>query len=233
MTYRATLEATWPPAEARPLGPFLLRRGAGGGKRVSAASLAGAWTPDDIAPAEEAMRAWGQTPLFVLWPGEAALDAELSRRGYHLIDPVVGYAAPVSAFDAPPRMTTFPHWPPMEIARDLWAEAGTDPARLAVMERATGPKTVILARSDDKPAGIAFVALHGSQAMIHAVEVRPQMRRRGVGRHLCQAAAGFAARNGAEALSLAVTEGNSAARALYSSLGMRVVEQYHYRIQEP
>ncbi|MCW1918395.1 GNAT family N-acetyltransferase [Rhodobacter sp. KR11] len=233
MSYRATLEATWLPAETRALGCFTLRRGAGGGKRVSAASLECDWTGQDLAPVQQAMRAWDQPALFVLWPGQQAFDAELSRRGYRLIDPVVGYAAAVSAFDAPPRMTTFPHWPPMEIARELWAEAGTDAARLQVMERAAGPKSVILARSDDKPAGIAFVALHGPHAMIHAVEVRPQARRRGVGRHLMQAAAGFAAENGAETLSLAVTEGNSAARALYSSLGMRVVEHYHYRIQEP
>jgi len=233
MRYRTALEATWPPAETRELAAFTLRRGAGGGKRVSAASLSGALVPDAIPEAEAAMRGWGQAPLFVIWPGDEALDAALSRRGYRVIDPVVGYAAPVAGFEPAPRMTTFPHWPPMEIARDLWAEAQTDAARLAVMERVLGPKTVILARTGDKPAGVAFVAVSGDTAMIHAVEVRPQMRRKGVGRHLCQAAATFAAENGALTLALAVTEGNSAARALYSSLGMQVVGQYHYRIQEP
>ena len=33
----AALEATWPPASSQRLGPFRLRDGAGGGKRVSAA----------------------------------------------------------------------------------------------------------------------------------------------------------------------------------------------------
>nr|WP_227754409.1 GNAT family N-acetyltransferase [Stagnihabitans tardus] len=101
------------------------------------------------------------------------------------------------------------------------------------MERVKGPKAVILARSDDKPSGAGFVAVHGATAMIHAVEVRPAMRRRGAGRHILLAAAAFAAEHGARTLALAVTEGNSAARALYSSLGMQVVGQYHYRIQEP
>ncbi len=233
MSFRDTLDATWPAAELLPHGPFLLRRGAGGGKRVSAASLRGAWAPADLAEAEEAMRALGQEALFVLWPGDEALDAALDARGYRLIDPVVGYAAPVASFAPAPRMTTFPHWPPMEIARDIWAEAGIGPARVAVMERATGPKAAILARSDDKPSGAGFVALHETAAMIHAVEVRPALRRRGAGRHILQAAAQFAAQAGAETLSLAVTEGNTAARALYSSLGMQVVGQYHYRVQAP
>jgi N-acetylglutamate synthase len=35
------MEATWPPAATTRLGPWLLRDGKGGGKRVSAATLAG------------------------------------------------------------------------------------------------------------------------------------------------------------------------------------------------
>ncbi len=53
----AAIDATWPPAEFRSAGSWLLRRGAGGGQRVSAAS-----TTDqaaDLAPAEAGMRAWG------------------------------------------------------------------------------------------------------------------------------------------------------------------------------
>ena len=232
MSFAEVLDATWAPAETRDLGPFRLRRGAGGGKRVSAASRLGAFRPGDIDEAEAAMEAWGQERLFVLWPGDEALDAELNRRGYRVIDPVLAYEGPVP-LAPPPHMTTFPHWPPMQIARDLWAEAHIGPGRLAVMERVTGPKAVILARSDDKPSGAGFVAVHGTTAMIHAVEVRATMRRKGAGRHILQAAALFAAQNGARTLALAVTEGNSAARALYSSLGMQVVGQYHYRIQEP
>lgn len=230
MSFRAALDATWPAAETLTLGSFRLRRGAGGGKRVSAASLEG--DLGDPGPAEAQMRAWGQVPLFVLW-GDSALDQALAARGYARIDPVVGYAAPVEAFQPPPRMTAFSHWPPMEIVREIWAEGHIGPERLAVMERVQGPKAAILARSDDRPSGAGFVAVHGQTAMIHAVEVRPQLRRRGAGRHILQAAAAFAAEHGATTLALAVTEGNSAARALYSSLGMRVVEHYHYRIQEP
>jgi GNAT superfamily N-acetyltransferase len=67
--------------------------------------------------------------------------------------------------------------------------------------------------------------------MIHAVEVRPSLRRRGAGRQILAAAAQWAAEQGADRLALAVTQANSAARALYASLGMQPVGEYHYRIK--
>lgn len=223
------MEATWPPIARCQTGPWTIREGAGGGKRISAASVSGKWHDSDIRQAEAAMLDLGQHPLFVIWPGDEALDAALATRGYALIDPVLGYAAPVAAFAPPPRMTTFPHWPPMQIARDIWAGGDIGPGRLAVMERASGPKTVILGRSRDKPAGAAFVALHGKTALIHAIEVRAAQRRQGTARHMLAAAAHWAADHGADRLALAVTEANAPARTLYASLAMRVVGNYHYR----
>jgi GNAT superfamily N-acetyltransferase len=126
-------------------------------------------------------------------------------------------------------MTTFPHWPPMQIASDIWAEGHIGPGRLAVMHRAAGPKTAILGRTHDKPSGTAFVALHDQTALIHALEVRPALRRQGAARQILCAAAHWAAENGADRLALAVTEANAGARALYTSLGMQVVGNYHYR----
>ena len=46
------MEATWPPARMWQQGPFILRDGAGGGKRVAAASCDGDWTDADIDAAE-------------------------------------------------------------------------------------------------------------------------------------------------------------------------------------
>ncbi len=227
--FALAMEATWPAAATLRQGPWRLRQGAGGGKRVSATSAEGDWQEGDLALAEAAMADLGQVPLFVVWPWDEALDMALAARGYERIDPVVGYAAPVSTFAPPARMTSFPHWPPMQIARDIWEEGHIGPARVAVMERVTGPRTVILGRTSDKPSAAAFVALHGTTAMIHAVEVRPALRRRGAAREILRAAAHWAAENGGDRLALAVTEANTGARALYASLGMQVVGQYHYR----
>jgi GNAT superfamily N-acetyltransferase len=225
------MEATWPPAATKPLGPWLLRDGKGGGKRVSAATLAGDFEAGSIADAEAAMRAAGTRPLFQLRPGDEALDAALAARGYAIVDPVVIYGARLAELPqtAPPLMTTFPHWPPLGIAVDLWAEGGIGPARLDVMHRVQGPKCAILGRNSDRAAGVAFVALHGRIAMLHALEVTPMMRRKGSARHILQSAIQWAQDHGATDIGLAVTTANTAARALYASFGMQVVGQYHYR----
>ncbi len=221
----AALEATWPPAASRRLGPWRLRDGAGGGKRVSAATAEGAWTPADIDAAEAAM----PDPLFMIRPEDAALDRALDDRGYARIDPVVAYAAAVSGAAPLPVLRTFPHWPPLQIALDLWAEGHIGPARIAVMQRAAGPKTAILARHADRATGVAFVAVHDRTAMLHALEVTSSHRRHGSGRTILAAAAIWARDNGADTLALVVTEANQPARALYASQGMQVVGQYHYR----
>jgi GNAT superfamily N-acetyltransferase len=227
----AALEATWPPTTTRRLGPWLLRDGKGGGKRVSAATLAGVFDPDAIAAAEDAMRGAGMRPLFQLGASDAALDAALAVRGYQIIDPVVIYSCNLAKTvqAVPPPMTTFPHWPPLGIAVDLWAEGGIDAARIDVMHRAQAPKCAILARNSDRAAGVAFVALHSTVAMLHALEVTPMMRRKGSARHILQAAALWAQSEGAADLALAVTAANMPARALYASFGMQGVGQYHYR----
>ena len=229
--FATAMQATWPPLVTESLGPWLIRTGAGGGKRVSAASAAGAWAGPDILTAEAAMQALNQEMLFVIWPWDQPLDDALASRGYAKIDPVICYAAPLTAFDPPKRMTSFPHWPPMQIARDIWAEADIGPDRIAVMHRASGRKTAILGRTADHPSGTAFVALHDQTALIHALEVRPQYRRQGAARQILNAAALWAADQNAQSLGLAVTEANHPARALYASLGMQPVGQYHYRLK--
>lgn len=229
----ATLEATWPAAGVIDCGPFRLRRGAGGGQRVSAATALGPADGAQIAAAEAAMRDLGQAPLFMLRPGEEALDAALAARGYRINDPVIGLAAPVATVAAPVSgMAAFAHWPPLAITADIWAEAGIGPARLAVMGRVAGPHTAILARAADRPVGAAFVALHQGAAMLHALEVRPGARRAGSGRRLVQAAANWAQGAGAQWLSLVVTEANAPARALYAALGFAPVTRYHYRLKD-
>ena len=224
-------ESTWPPAATHRQGPWLIREGKGGGQRVSAASAIGDWQPDDIPLAESAMRALGQSPLFVLRPSETALDQALAARGYAHHDPVVAYAGSTADLAAtePPFLTAFPHWPPLAVGAQIWAEGGIGPARLAVMQRAVGPKTAILGRSGDRAAGIAFTAIHGNVAMLHALEVAPALRRNGCGHNILRAAALWARDHGAETIALLVTERNTAARALYASLNMQIVGHYHYR----
>ncbi|MCK0151817.1 GNAT family N-acetyltransferase [Marivita sp. S6314] len=231
-TLYAVTEATWPPADHTPAGPWILRTGAGGGKRVSAATAQGDWREDDLSAAETAMRMLGQTPLFMIREGEDALDTALAGRGYEIIDPVNLWACPVEALTTVPvpRVTAFAIWEPLAIMRDIWAAGGIGDARIAVMERADGPKTGLLGRINDKPAGAGFCAIHDGIAMVHALEIVPHHRRKGLGVWMMRQAAFWAKGQGANWMSVLCTRANDGANGLYASLGMTVVGQYHYRI---
>lgn len=230
-TLAEVMEATWPPAATYRAGPWRIRDGQNGGQRVCATTAEGAWVPEDLALAEAEMAKLNQRSLFLIRATDTALDAELARQGYRLNDPVVAYAIPCAALAPPDPMAAFAHWPPLAIATDIWAEGGIGPARLAVMHRVTGPKTAILSRHNDRPTGAAFVAIHQATAMLHALEVLPHMRRQGSANIILRAAAAWAQDQGAATLSLVVTKANAPARALYASLGMQVVGNYHYRVK--
>ncbi len=223
------MEATWPAAATLQAGPWTIRDGKGGGKRVSAATADKAWQDGDIAQAEAAMAALAQPRLFLIRDQDAALDVALQARGYRIVDPVVAYAMQLTTARAPDHMTTFPHWPPMAMAVDLWAEGGIGVERREVMQRAQGAKTAILARTNDRAAGVAFVAMAGRTAMLHALEVTPSFRRQGSAHNILRAAALWALDQGADTLSLVVAVANDPARRLYASFGMTVVGNYHYR----
>ena len=155
--------------------------------------------------------------------------------GYHepiLLEEILELAGPVVPVTPPP-ITTFRVWPPLTIMTDLWTEGGIGPGRIEVMHRVSGPKTGILARQADRAAGCGFVAMDGRTAMVHALEVAPQLRRKGAAANMMRAAACWAQEHGAEHLALVVTAGNAAANALYSRMGMTVRGRYHYRIHIP
>lgn len=224
--------ATWPPASIERLGAWTIRDGQGGGKRVSAATEDWPVTDADLPTAEAAMRALGQTPLFQIRDGEGKLDALLETHGYAQIDIVNILAAPVALMqgDVQPHVEISTMWPPQDAVREIWQDGDIGAGRQAVMARADTLKTAVLARLDGQVAGAAYVGMHDGVAMVHALHVLESQRRRGVARMLMQAAANWAADQGAEVISLIVTQGNHAANPLYASMGMSLIGHYHYRI---
>ncbi|QOL81708.1 GNAT family N-acetyltransferase [Pseudooceanicola spongiae] len=230
--YMAVVDATWPPAQMRHQGAWLLRRGGGGGKRVSAASAVGAVTDADIVEAEAAMRAMEQPQLFSLRPGQEALDAKLAARGYVIVDPVNIYACPVDTLatrEKRPEQHSLATWEPLAIQREIWSAGGIGAARIEVMLRAGEPRTTLIGRYDNSPAGTAYVAVSDHVGMLHALEVLEEMRGRGMGKAMMIDAARWAAQNGAQTFSVVCTQANVAANALYNALGMTKVGHYHYR----
>jgi N-acetylglutamate synthase len=221
------MEATWPSARAWQAGGFVLRDGAGGGKRVSAASPIAAHPDFELAEAD--MIARGQVPLFQLRPEHTDLHAALATRGYRVFDPTLIYVAPIATLAAQaPAVRLFDIWPPLAIMAEIWAAGGIGRARLAVMARAPEPRTGLVARIEDRAAGAAFCAVADGIAMIHAVEVARPFRRKGLGQIILRGAAHWAQAQGAAWFGLAVTEGNTPARALYERAGMHPVTRYYY-----
>ena len=231
-TLFAAIDATWPPARQFDEAGWTFREGQGGGKRVSAATALGPVTEAQIMQAEDCMKSFGQSPLFMLRDKDAALDDLLGRRGYVVVDPVQILSAPVEALtDVPiPPVTTFTIWEPLAIMAEIWAEGGIGPARLSVMSRPR-VKTAILARWNQKPAGVAFAAVSNDIAMVHAVEVLDTQRRQGVAQWIMRQAGFWAREQKAKTVAVLCTKANAPALALYSRLGFAPAGQYHYRKQ--
>lgn len=228
------IAATWPAAGATDVGSFIVPDGAGGGQRVSAARLADPTAQDateaEIDAAIAKLSDLGQPPLFMLLEHQNGLDARLAARGFAMRDKTCAMIAPCAELAAPPPpITCFPIWPPLAIQSEIWATGGIGPARRDVMARAPSPKTSFLGRTQDRPAGTAFAAIHGDIAMLHALEILPAHRRRGLGATMMRAAADWALNQGAVHFSLLVTAENAPALGLYASLGFLPVGQYHYR----
>lgn len=225
------VDVTWPAASKILLHGATIRDGQGGGSRVSAATTDTVLTDPALQEAEAAMLAFGQTPKFMVRPGDDALDVRLAKANYAIQDETCLYAAPIDEIAAmkPPPVTVFQVWPPLQSQIEIWAAGGIGLERIAIMRRATCRKASFLGRANDRPAGTVYAGIHDGIAMLHALEISAQDRRQGLGAHMTRAVAVWAQKYRATHLTLAATRANTAAHALYTSLGMRVVGQYHYR----
>lgn len=225
------IDATWPAASKQVIGPVTLREGRGGGSRVSAATVCGTFDASDLTAATEAMQSMGQTPLFMIRDGQQDLDMALAELGFVIKDPVNIRSGSTKALAdiVIPRVMTFNIWPPLAVQKEIWAEGGIYTSRLAVMERAEVSKTAIFGRIDDQPAATAFVGVHDGMAMLHALEVRAEHRRKGLAKWMMHHAAQWALRHRAVDFSVVVTQANFAGNALYDRLGLGVIGAYHYR----
>ena len=227
------VSVTWPGAEEVDTGAFICRRGLNGGRRAGGATPTRDITAEDLPPAEDVMRGWGQRPMVAVRSDQTELEQVLISAGYDDHDHSIYFVGPAADMAHPvPRATAFPVWEPLAIMRDLWAENDIPAERIAVMERATCPKTTILGRVDDQPGGCVYVGAHDGMAMVHSLMTIPALRRRGLARTLMHAVANWAVEQGCEEVGLLVGRENTGAHALYTSLGMQPVGSYHYRSRD-
>ncbi|MDO5529776.1 MAG: GNAT family N-acetyltransferase [Paracoccus sp. (in: a-proteobacteria)] len=230
----AAFDATWPAETRDQIGGLMFCANGGvGGDRVNASHAIARWNEADIDKAIAQYDALGQPPMFRAMERDVTLIAALEARGFQSKPGAALMTIDVELLsDVPvPDMTVLAHWPPLSIQRELWRAGGYDDARMAVMERADGPKISLLARIDDRAAGSAFVAIEGETAMIHAIEVAPAYRRRGLAGFMLRRAAIWADDAGAATLALAVGTENSAAIATYNRLGFAPAGHYDYYVR--
>lgn len=226
------IDATWPAAEMRQAGIWTLRRGEGGGQRVSAASTTAKASAQDVEHAAQHMRDMGQRPLFMVQGDQPELDHLLAGLGYRHKDPVdllMMRCADGAAYDQGKLQVIFAQ-EPLAIQAEIWVAGGIDQPRLNVMRRVTGPKTCLLGRYDNHPVAAGFLACHRDIAMVHAVEVLPSARRLGVAEAMMRGAAWWALQKGAVRFSCLATSENTPAQRLYRKMGMETVTRYHYRV---
>ncbi len=228
------IATTWPPASTQTVGSFTVPTPDPGGNRVSAARLtdstARSVSEEGLTSAEAAMAAQARAPLFQVLNTQTELSRALDRRGYIArdhTDLMVIESTRLAAL--PPPVTAFEIWPPLAIQAEIWEVGGINAPRRAIMERATCPKTSLFGRIMDRPAGAAFIGVHDTIAMLHALEIAPTARRKGLAAHMMRLAALWASTNGAPWLSVLVTRKNIGAQKFYASLGLKVVGTYIYR----
>jgi len=223
-----TVDATWAPFAIHNLDGWMVREGAGGGQRVSAATALSDTQSFQINAAVAKMASIGQTPLFMIRNTDTRLDSELHELGYKIVDPVVILMAPTTELLSNPSNKMHPVHTlnkPDTNAKIIWAAGGIDHGRLDVMARVKGPKTVLVAGE----MGVAFAAARGNIAMVHAVEVASQHRRKGVANAMMYKAFEWARDVGCEWVAVLTVHANIPARTLYENLGMVRAAAYHYR----
>ncbi|MFV0294150.1 MAG: GNAT family N-acetyltransferase [Paracoccus sp. (in: a-proteobacteria)] len=225
------LEASWPAAKYAMAGTFHAGCAQDGGMRVnSARPVTPNWIEDDIQQVEAIQARWNQPPTIQVSADDRRLAELLNASGWQARTPTLIMSAPVTALtdrQVPP-VTSFALWPPLAIQRELWAELGIGPARQAIIERVSLPKAAILGRVDDRAAGVAFIAACDKLAVLHALEIVPNLRRKGLAGWIIRKAAFWAGTHGCKALCLAVTRDNSPAITLYRGLGFTETGGYSY-----
>jgi GNAT superfamily N-acetyltransferase len=229
----ASVDATWPPHRIWQQGGWSFRDGRGGGKRVSAATLAGPAQNANTEFAAQVMAEMDQPDLFMIRPQDAVLDQKLAGAGYEIIDPVTVLIAPLSEMPSenPARAPLFSGDPTDDMVQ-VWQAGGIGQARLDIMRRCALPKTCVALVEDGQTAAVAFAACDDGLVMCHAVEVLGPFRRRGLGRDIMLVILGWARSQQAQGLSVLTTRANTAALSLYGDMGMTEASGYHYRIRQ-
>ncbi|MCY4304475.1 MAG: GNAT family N-acetyltransferase [Aestuariivita sp.] len=232
--YFDAIDGTWSPKQIIEMNPWRIRKSDCGGKRVTATTATGSVTDSDIDVAELEMNKLGQALLFMLRPEDEALNSQLLRRGYRNLNETTIFTCSTTDLTnvSLPKVTVFNMWEPLAIMDEMWDKGGIGLCRRKVMSRVKVPKTGFFVRLNDKPVGVGFAAIDGPIAMVHALHVSDQHRRKKAATWLVRGAARWAESYGAQQISVACLNANFGAKALFLSLGFLPAVEYHYCMKD-
>ena len=231
----------WRPLESEPLGDWVLRAGGGFTRRGNSALPVG--DPGRALPdAIEAVERWYDVRglparmQLTLDGSEALLASELPARGWrHEMDVHVMTAelAPLlraaRGTDAAVRIDDVPDDGWLSVYR---SESGPLPdvgRELLVNHPLVGFASI----ADDRGCqALARATVDGRWAGLFAVEVTPTHRGRGLGRAISVGALRWAAQRGARRAYLQVAVGNTAAVALYQTMGFTIHHDYAHYVRD-
>lgn len=233
----------WPALEREELEGWTLRASAGVTNRANSVLTAGpvADVGRAVLHAEDWYASRDLPAVFQVSPASpAALADELRARGYRThsqTDILVAESRAVAAFDAPTHAGAAGDRVALEdVPRAGWTDTwwsvdgrGGDAERSVVERILAGGPALYAAHGDPgSPDAVARLALVGEWGGLFAVATRPAARRAGRARQLILALAAAAESRGVRRLWLQVLAENTAAAALYRSLGFERASGYGY-----
>ena len=217
------VDEAWPAPNRVTAGEWVFRHAAGVTKRANSVLALG---EGSIEAAERFYAGLGLPCVFSIGGGAPeGLDGELAARGYRLVDPTLVMTAP-AAYGTPE--VTVEDIPSREWMDTWWSVDGGRHAGGAEW----GERILT-----GVPAGYASVGAvavgrgvrQGEWLGVYCMAVRPEERRKGLGRAILRGLRAWGAGRNAYLL---VTEANAAARALYEREGFTVAGRYHYRVKQ-
>jgi N-acetylglutamate synthase len=226
----------WPAPETDRLGEWLLRAAGGWTGRANSALAVG--DPGLPLPAAiEAVRAWYAARdlparINVPLPLATAVDAALDERGWARAPRTLVQAAPLAGLVTGEARSDLPAVTLTEAPAPEWLAMVADrkkslpPAAIRVL---TGPPLVRFAAvhaADGTLLAGGRGAVTDGRLHLGLIEVAPQVRRRGLARHVIRALAVWAADQRATLAYLQVEEHNEPAVALYEGLGFATHHGY-------
>ena len=229
----------WPAETSLLMDGWLVRCGDGfTGRANSASPLSPQSLPDDalIEAVRARFSAAGLKPTFRLTPLAPPHCAEhLTARGFAADKPSLVLHLPEIAAAAPdPRaevtLVPTPDW--IAGATHSYGDrADTLPALTKLLARMSLPAGYVTLRVDGVGAAYGLAVAERGMVGLFDLSVAPAHRRAGLGRALTDALLAYGRTQGAMSAYLQVSESNTAARALYESVGFKSVYPYTYFVR--